>query len=256
MKKPLTWVCNLLILQAIRAMVHLNFGKDGTMKTFGLKLIGISGLLFALNVGVYGQSIYNNTTTDTGNSLTLVNGETLGDEIVMGNSSPFDSVTGISFELYSVESAFVSEDVQMEVYLLQNNGTPFNGYATPNTVLYDSGLFSLETPQQFAGSNVGTVDDTFSSPVTVPQDFTLAVEVTGLSGSDSLGIELFDPPTVGSNYGDYWLNTGSWGLYTNSVPTAFGAQVEGTASPEPSVGILGVLGFGLTSLALYIRRRV
>lgn len=216
-----------------------------------------SGLLLTISTQAHAGVLYNNSTTDTGNSLSFVNGETIGDEIVMGDPSPLDYVTDFSFEIYSSESVFVGDDVQMEVYLMQNNGTSFNGYPSPNTVLYDSGLFSLETPQQFTGSDVGTVNvDLSSSPVTIPQDVTLAVEVTGLDAGDNLGIELFDPPTVGQNYDDYWLNNGSWGLYTNTVPTAFGAEVDGTAIPEPSMGMLGFFGFGIASFFLYIRRKV
>jgi hypothetical protein len=165
--------------------------------------------------------------------LTLANGQTLGDEIVL--SYPSGSLTNFSIEIYSPNATF-SGSVSMDVSLLPNTGGPFNGYPTPNTAtpLYDSGAFALSTPRSFAGTVVGTIAFNLSArPVTVTNDFTVAVKVTGLTGADSVGVELFDPATVGANYGDYWLNNGSWGLYTQSQPTAFGTELQGVITPKP-----------------------
>jgi len=228
------------------------------MKTFIGKSFAAGAVVFlAASIGAYGQYIYNDSTIDTGNSLTLLNGVTLGDEILMGPASPSYSVTAFSFEVYSPDATF-SGDVQMDVSLLPNTGTTYNGYPTPNiaTPLYNSGFFTLPTPLTFNDSDVGTVNfDLSLSPVTVPQDFTMAVEVTGLAGGDSVGIELFDPATTGSNYGDYWLNNGSWELLNGSSPTAFGAQVDGTATPEPSPLSLSAVSAALLLGLNWLRRR-
>jgi hypothetical protein len=231
------------------------------MKTLVWKSLAAGVALYlTASFGACGDILYNNSATDTGNSLDLLNDEMLGNEIIMGNASPFDSVSSFSFEIYSPESSFIGANVQMEVYLLPNTGTSFNGYPTPNTAtpLYDSGLFALQTPQQQEGEVVGTINVNLSlAPVTVPRDFTLAVEVTGLDAADSVGVELFDPPTTGSSYEDYWLNNGGWGLYTNSTGTAFATRFVGTPTPEPSALTLGAAGATIMLLGAFAvgRRR-
>jgi hypothetical protein len=105
--------------------------------------------------------------------------------------------------------------------------------------------------------NAVTLDfDLLATPVNIPNDFTLAVVVTGLAGGDTVGIELFDPATTGQNFGDYWFNNGGgWQLLTNTVPTDFGAQFLGTV-PEPSSVRLGVAGAALLAgLTWFVRRQ-
>src|SRR5665647_3644788 len=120
------------------------------MKTFAQKIIAAGvGVFLTTSVAVYGATLYQNTTTDTGNSLNFVNGVTIGNEIVLGNGYPSAIVTNFSFEIYSTLAAFAGNNVQMEVFLYANNGTPFNSFATPGTNLYDSGVFTLHTPQYY-----------------------------------------------------------------------------------------------------------
>ena len=235
------------------------FVSETHMKFIAKKTIAVgAGALMAAS-GIHAQPVvlYNNTTTDTGNSLSLNNNQILGDEIFLSSSSPFDDLTDFSFEIYSANSSFMG-DVQMTVSLYANNGTAFNGYPTPGTVLYTSSFGLSSTPTQSVGANAEILDfDLSSSPVQVPSDLTLAVSVTGLEGSDSLGIELFDPPSVGQNYDAYWLNTGStWALYTNSIGTTeFGAKFTGTPTPEPSSLYLGAMGLSLLMGTTWLRRR-
>ena len=230
------------------------------MKTFAKKIIAVgTGVFLLTGVAVHGATLYQNTTTDTGNSLNFVNGVTIGNEIVLGNGYPSAIVTNFSFEIFSTLAAFAGNNVQMNVFLYANNGIPFNGFATPGiTPLYSSGLFTLLTPQQSSSINAVTLDFNLSStPVTVSSNFTFAAVVTGLAGSDRVGMELFEPATIGLNHEDYWLNdNGSgWVLNTNSVPTSFGAQFQGTPIPEPSTLGLGVAGASLLLGSFWLRRR-
>ena len=229
------------------------------MKTFTQKVIALcAGVFLAANMAVYGTTIlYDNSTTPTGSNLSFVNGSTIGNEIIMGNPSLANTLTSFSFEFYSAETAFFSSSVQMEVFLYANNGGLVNGYATPNSVLYDSGLFSLPTPLQITSgaSLTANINFNLSTPITVPHDFTLAIEVTGLGASDSAGVALFDPATVGSNYGDYWLNGGSgWQLDTLGTRTDFGAQFVGSAIPDAAPTAM-LLGAALASLG-FLRRKL
>ncbi len=130
----------------------------------------------------------------------------------------------------------------MQVFLFANDGPTFNGYKTPSTVLYDSGGFTLQTPQQAQGADGVTWNfDLSSSPVTVSSNFTFAAVVTRLDVSDLVGFELFTNGSLGDNYGDFWIHSGGgWNLTTNSVPGSIGARFE--ATPEPSALCFGLFG--------------
>jgi hypothetical protein len=232
------------------------------MKTFTQKIVAVgAGVFLTANMAVYGIPLYDNSTTDKGSNLTFVNGTQIGNEITMGTPSPFNLLTSFSFEIYSPEHAFIGSP-QMEVFLYANNGAPFNGFPTPSQSLYDSGLFSITTPfQATAGNSLGSTIqvDLSGAPLTVPHDFTFAVEVTGLNASDYLGMELFDPATVGQNFGDYWLKSGSSGSVweldhnLNGTRTDFGAQFLGSAIPDPAPTAM-LLGMALASLG-FLRRK-
>jgi len=232
------------------------------MKIFAQKIIAAGvGVLLLTGVPVYGDILYNNTTTDVGRSLTFINNQAIGNQVVLGNGFTSATVTNFSFEIYSTLPAFAGS-VSMQVFLYANNGALTNGYKMPGTVLYDSLSFTLPTPQSFtSGLNVGTLFfDLSLTPVslTTNNSFTLAAVVTGMSGSDAVGMELFNPATVGLNYDDYWLQNagGSWALMTNSTgPTDFGTLFNGTGVPEPSTLGLSVVGASLLIGSFWLRRR-
>ena len=231
------------------------------MKIFAQKIIAAGvGVLLLTGVPVYGDILYNNSTTDVGRSLNFINGQAMGNQMVMGSGFTSATATNFSFEIYSTNASFAGS-VQMQVFLYANNGALTNGYNMPGTVLYNSGLFTLQTPQLFAGGlNVGTVFfDLSSTPISLPNNnFTLAAVVTGMTGLDAVGMELFNPATTGLNYDDYWLQntSGSWALMTNSAgPTDFGARFNGTGVPEPSTLGLSVVGASLLIGSFWLRRR-
>lgn len=214
------------------------------MKIIANKTIAIgAGIFLAATLAVNAFTVYNNTSTDSGYSLNFTNGWTIGNEIVLGNGYSSASLTNFSFEIYSTLASFTGS-VQMQVFLYANDGTPpFNGYDTPGSVLYDSGLFTLLTPQQYVNTNAVVLNfDLTSSPVNIlTSNFTFAAVVTGLATSDTVGFEIFTNGTVGQNFSDYWRNDGSsWALLTNSAPTSIGAQFQ--ATPEPSTLCLAFIG--------------
>ena len=232
------------------------------MKIFAQKIIAAGvGVLLLTGVPVYGSILYNNTTWDNYSSLNFSNGLTVGNQVVMGSGYTSAILTDFSFEIYSSLAAFNSPNVNMQVFLYANNGALTNGYNMPGTALYDSGLFTLPTPQTFPGNlgtNVGTVFfDLSLTPIAVSSSFTLAAVVTGMTGSDAVGMELFNPATVGFNYDDYWLQNGAnWTLMTNSASAIdFGARFNGTGVPEPSTLGLSVVGASLLIGSFWLRRR-
>jgi hypothetical protein len=225
------------------------------MKNLAHKILAVQiGVLLTTGAAVQAIPLYDNSTVDTGSSLNFVNGVTIGNEIKLGSGISSALVTGFSFEIFSTLAAFTSPNVQMQAFLYANNGAPFNGYPTPGTALYSSGLFSLQTPQQYSGINAVTLNFNGLN-VAVGNDFTLAVVVTGLASGDTVGMELFDPATVGQNFGDYWLNNngGGWSLLSTGSRTDFGARIEGTPTPD-AASTAGLLGLGLSSLCLLRRK--
>jgi hypothetical protein len=234
------------------------------MKNLTHKKLAVQiGILLTSALAAQASSLYNDSTTDTGNSLTFVNGVTIGNEVNLGAGINTALVTDFSFEIYSALATFAGANVQMEAFLYKNDGPPFNTYPTPNTVYYDSGKFSLQTPQQSTGGTMDAVTLNFSGVnVIVGNDLTLAVVVTGLASADKVGVELFDPATTGSNHGDYWYNNNGagWALLTNSVPTDFGARINGTPNPAPgaapdAASTAVLLGAGLSGLG-FLRRKM
>jgi hypothetical protein len=223
-----------------------------------------------------GGLIYSNTTNDLGGRLMLTNGQVIGEELYPDNLNTYPFLTNFSFEFYSPTlygtASGWNGTVQGRVQFYKNDGTPFNGYGTPNTLFYDTGYFDLLNPRNTYGSTANIMTLTFNWPdlyqpynfdgngggaivpmiptVPLPTDFTMVFtfdginQTTNVSGTDNqVGLPIFRPPAVGTNYGDYWLNNGgSWELVTNTVgPVAFGVQLTADA-PEPSVLSLGTLG--------------
>lgn len=234
------------------------------MKTIAQKMIAAgAGLFLTTNVAVYGTTVlYNNSTVDTGKSLNLVNSTAVGTEVVLAGAAPSDILNYFSFEIVSPETAFIGNNVQMDISIYANTGAPFNGYATPGAAaLWNSGSFSLSTPYVYNpappsplyGATLIEDGATGFAPLLVPKDFTLVVEVTGLATADSLGIELYDPATVGQNYGDYWLNSGGGWTLINSPGADFGAVFEGTTAPDAASTAM-LLGAALSGLALLRRK--
>ena len=196
--------------------------------------------------------------------MNIANNQQFGQQIWLGTLVP-EYLTNFSFEYYSPFTTYTGP-VQMDVRLYQNDGAPFNGYATPGTPFYDSGNFTLTDPWSVSGTNTATVvfqlSDLLSGNAVnlnpsfvLPTNFTFTVSVSGLQGGDQVGLPLFGVPSVGTNAGDYWYNvSGNWQLLTNSqYNVAFGAQFSGTPTPEPSVVCLGAMG--AVALTIMIRRR-
>jgi len=189
----------------------------------------------------YGNGAY----AEAGNEIVLAGG-TIGSTTT---KSFFISTASIQFDLgqgTSTLNSGPSGNEEMEFNMYENNNSQtFNGYTEPALPLYSSGFFTL--------SSVGlsTFTDgaklTFTVNTAVPADFTWTVAFEGLATGEAAGLALYTSPTVGGNYKDAWVNTGTiaipnWVLDvpTGSLPTLqFGATFS---APEPSTVALGVMG--------------
>jgi hypothetical protein len=234
-----------------------------------MKHLFVKGVLTgAVSFILAGQSakatvVYDNTNAPSGYNLSFVNDWNIGNEVIMGNGFTSGIITNFSFDLYSSQSTF-SGNVKMQVYLFSNDGTPqFNGYYTPGTQLWTSGLFDLSAPPYGGGGGfVGTLNFNqadLGGGVTInTPNFTFAAVVKNMTGGDNLAFRLYTPASgvsVGSSYGDYWVNQGSsWALQTNAFPTTIGARFEASPVPEPTTLSLAGLGVLLFAGARKLRQ--
>lgn len=207
----------------------------------------IVATLLTMAVVARGGVVYDNTETQLPYVLTFNNGQEVGDQIWLGNYQTYPYLTNFSIEYYSTNSSYYGT-VTADVRFYFNDGPLYSGYASPGTVFYDTGWFTVSPPDSYyAGTNSAvwnfTPADLVSGVVpmdpsmALPADFTVSVTFNGMGGSamagyDTLGLNDFESPTVGTNYGDYWLNVGgNWSLLEHAVPVAFAMQLNAASTP-------------------------
>ena len=154
----------------------------------------------------------------------------VGNEIILAGSARYASVFSFEFWGFSTAGYVFEGDVQARVRFYGNDGPPgSSGYATPGTVIFDSGPFPI--PATPAG-RATLIFDEFQIEAVVPlktplpNSFTWTVQFSGLSTNDSAGVDLYAPPVIGNTYVDYWeRETSQWALKTNPVPMAFASRL-------------------------------
>lgn len=157
-----------------------------------------------------------------------------GDQINLAGDAR--TVTDFAFEYFGDFLASGKENARIRFYA--NDGPAYGAFYTkPGTLLYDSGVFSINTGQRTKILN--------GLNVPVPDTFTWTVQfggVTYTTGSDA-GLLYANPVTVGSSFRSYYWqkdpdtgnpDTGGWLPHANNagIPNNFLAQVK--AVPEPS----------------------
>lgn len=224
----------------------------------------VGGLLgLACVTPLHSATIFDNSVNDL---ITRLNPGTyeVGDQVKMDPGAPERFLTQFDFEYWGANGASTTfaGAVQARVRFYQNNGTPFNGYATPNaTPFWDSGWFGgFGTTDGTGGAYRATLVFTEAGGdfpyggLIVPDEFTWTVQFSGMGGTDTVGVDIYSPPVTGADYPDYWQNDGTgWILLTNTVPMDFAARMYATV-PEPSSLALSLLG-GLGILAFARRFR-
>jgi hypothetical protein len=201
----------------------------------------VLGCTMVAGVNVFGQTptvIYDNSDNYLGQFFYTAN--EFGDQINFSTAETERTVTNFKIEYYlAPTTADNNETAQVRLY--RNDGV---GQA-PGTLLFDTGTFSI-------GSGINHINLENMS-LRVQEGLTWTVLFGGIDEGDSAGLLLFDPPTVGTSFDDFWENSGGvWGTKTiPAVAANFGAQV--IAVPEPSTFALMIVG-GLAGL-FALRRR-
>lgn len=200
----------------------------------------VSALSLAVSAMAQSEIIYNNTSAPL-NSVYSSNLE-FGDEINFAGQNR--EVSRIQFE-YNANAGLVPDANKVGTFkIYANDGA--NG--APNTLIYSSGTFGLQP-----GSHTINID-TSTLRFLVPNTVTWTLSFSGLSGGDSAGALLYNPPTVGSSPDSFWQKDalGAWGRTVLSpLPANFGARI--TAVPEP--GTVTLMALGAIALGGYALRR-
>jgi len=228
-------------------------------KSFGMRgVLVLAALWIGSTLSLRAATIFNNSVNDTTNRFNPGTYE-VGDQIVLAGTERF--LTDFSFEYWGTNSAgptTFAGDVQARVRFYQNDGVTFNGYASPGTMFFDSLWFQVTpTPRATLNFTQG-VDFPIGGLIIPSNDMTWSVQFRNMGATDTIGVDLYNPPTVGIDYPDYWQNNAvrNWALMTNSlVPTMnFAAQMQATV-PEPSVLALSVTGgLGILMMVRRLRR--
>ncbi len=206
-----------------------------------------TSLLLALGLAsVRAAIVYDNSNNDLNARLSAESFE-IGDEVILGGSDR--NLSAFDFQYYGIN---FSGGEQARVRFYNNNGAAYGGnasYLMPNTVFYDSGLFSV-------GATTRSVlyFDLANENITLPERFTWSVQFSGITAGEFAGVDLYSAPAVGQNFSDYWHNhpTTGWEPRTNpAVAMNFSARFQ--AVPEPSFWALSLVG-GMCGLFL-VRRR-
>ncbi|MBI5387106.1 MAG: HYR domain-containing protein [Verrucomicrobia bacterium] len=176
--------------------------------------------------------VYDNTRNDLAVRFDPGTNE-VGNEIIL--AAPVGSLDEFSFEFWGTNTtgaAVFGGPVTVRLRFCANDGTPFNGYPTPGTVLYDSGDIAINpTPRSVLSFGVSDfVTGVVPLTSTALSRFTWTVQFKGLGANDHAGVDLYSPPVVGTTYTDYWERTPSgWQLKVNPQgPMSFGSEAQGT----------------------------
>jgi hypothetical protein len=190
----------------------------------------------ALGASASASVVYDNTTTYLGKEHSITGGGEFGDQITLAGSDR--SLSSFSLAYHVTPGTTPTA----EVFIRANDGPIVNGNAaSPGTVLYQSGSFTLAPD----ANGFGTVNGTGITGITLQDSVTWSVNF-GATG----GLLVDNPPSIGSSFNDFWVKSGTtWSLDTldgGATPANFNFKLS--AVPEPStwamlLGGLSWIGF-------------
>jgi len=192
--------------------------------------------------------IYDNTSFDLGLSLNYVANqlEEAGDQVSLARASSSFSLTAASLEIFNENTDDTLTDATLRLYQVMDS--------TLGTLI---GSFTLPGVTVNAGS-IGVLAFTLPD-VAVPNEIVWTLEFSNSSG---LGLNLYNPPTIGSSDpASAWFRaiggTLQENVFAGDPPERnFNAQFRTATAvvPEPSTLILA--GLSLAGGLLWCRRRI
>lgn len=205
---------------------------------------GIGAAVALCLVGVANAQLYDNTTSALDQYYSPGNDIWFGDQVNLISSG---TITEFAFQTFG--NAAISGGTANLRFYLNDGAVTTDGLTAPGTQLYESGPFAITSgllENRITGLNIdlGGADT-----------FTWAVNFSSDNAAESGALTLYDPPTVGSSFNDFWVmdGGGNWSTeqFPGGTPVAnFNAQVV----PEPTTLVLGLLG-GLGLLVARLRRK-
>lgn len=214
------------------------------MKLFAL----IAGLVAA--TALQAAPVYDNTTTDTFRTVVYsANAFTeIGDRIQLAGTERLGTSATVQF--YNASDFSGSFDATLNLYGLPANNVDVVGSLLGSftaTGLAVTGFNSLDVSWALAG-------------LSLPDDLIFTVSVANASSDLDLGLNLFDPPTLGSSSNQSFVARGGSG-YTEAttgdgIDNAYFRLDARGANSVPEPGTAGMLSLAMLSLiAIRVRRR-
>ena len=202
----------------------------------------IAALVLSAAVCPAGTFLYSNASTDLLNTAVYGgNGYSeIGDQVHLVSPA---WLTDLTVQFYAI-GADATFDAVLRFY---NVGSPVGSQI--------GGAFTL------AGISIGaglSQDVTFSNLgfLLVPQDLIATLSVENVTGGGDVGINLFDPPTVGTSSNGFFFANDGTGLAQVSSETNMDnlyLVIGGESTPEPAVE--GITFAGLMLLVWYRQKR-
>ncbi|MBM3833928.1 MAG: PEP-CTERM sorting domain-containing protein [Verrucomicrobia bacterium] len=214
--------------------------------------IGLLSAALLGNTAGFAAVVYNNTQNNLNRSFApaAVNGATpqFGDQVFLTGSDR--RITDFQFEYFLTGPGGATSGNETGELFFHRNDAGTTGIE-PGTQLYRSGEFSLSTGFQTVVAQ--------ALSVTVPSTFTWSVIFRGIEANEQAGLLIYNPPTVGSSFDDFWQRNanGTWSTLLDTtaspVPMNFAARI--TAVPEPGTYALAAIGGLFLIAARRFKRR-
>lgn len=219
---------------------------------FSLKLLVLAAAVSAASMTSRADTlVYNNTSNYLGTSYYVPNTE-FGDQITLSTNTTDRYLTKFMFEYTSAHGNDGNETAWLRFYA--NNGVG----DIPGSLLFDSRTAGYATDiALIRGNGMQVYVDLNDTRILVPNSFTWTVQFFNVAASESVGLTMYNPPTEGSSFDDYWEKSGT-GWVTKRLPPnfySFGAYAYAVAVPEPGTLQLGLLA-GISALGFLFQRRM
>lgn len=229
---------------------------------FSLKLLVLAAVVSAASMtGRADTLVYNNTSNYLGTSYYVANTE-FGDQVTLSDSTTDRYLSKFMFEYTTGHGNSGDEKVWLRFYAMDGPGL----IPTPGSLLFDSRTsgFATDIPltsgtaEQVELSGISIhVPNVLLQDGTTAASFAWTVQFSGVAASETVGLIMYAPPTVGTTFDDYWEKSGTGWVTKRLAPNnySFGALAYAVAVPEPGTLQLGVLA-GISALGFLFQRRM